>query len=267
MNVYLFELRRIWKSAVSWSAILLALLIVLMAVVYPMYYSARAEVEAALAGFPPQFAAAFVGVSLDRIFSYGGFYAFGYLYLSLLGAIMAAVLGLDLFAREKRAKCTDFLMTKPMRRIHLFAAKALAGLTALILTNALFLLVSFLLYRAQEQGTLQPGRAVLASGALFFTQLVIFAVSACIAAYAKKIRSTSGGAMAIGFGGFILTALHSILEEDALRYIAPYKYFDVSLAFSEGRFETPYVVTAAAVTISLLFLSAVKYCTSDVHAV
>ena len=266
MNVYLFELRRTWKSAASWAAVLLILLGVLMAVVYPVYSNARADVEAAMAGFPPQFAAAFIGVSIDQIFSYGGFYAFGFLYLSLLGAIMASILGLDLFAREKRAKCTDFLMTKPMSRSDLFSAKFLAGLTLLILTNVLYIIVSVILYRSVVQGA-STGRVVLASSALFFTQLVIYAISVLTAVCAKKIRSTSGSSMAIGFGGFVLSALHSILHEDALRYITPYKYFDVTLAFSEGRFETPYVITAAAVTVTLLIIAFVKYCRTDIHAV
>ena len=52
MNVYLFELKRTWKSAVSWSAVLLIMLVVLMAVVYPVYNNARVDVEAAMAGFP-----------------------------------------------------------------------------------------------------------------------------------------------------------------------------------------------------------------------
>ena len=179
---------------------------------------------------------------------------------------MASILGLDLFAREKRAKCTDFLITKPMSRSDLFKAKILAGLTQLILTNVLYIIVSVILYHSVGQDA-STGRVVLASSALFFTQLVIYAVSVLTAVCAKKIRSTSGSAMAICFGGFVLSALHSILHEDALRYITPYKYFDVLLAYSEGRFETPYVITAAVVTVMMLLISFVKYCRSDIHAV
>ena len=266
MNVYLFELRRSWKSAAVWTAALLALLIGLMVAAYPIFLDSRAEVEKVLANLPPEFAAAF-GMEMDSLFSYGGFYAFGFLYFSLLGAIMAAGLGLDMFAREKRGKCTDFLLTKPHTRSVIFTAKLLAALTLLVLANALYLAASLILYRACGQDTAPMGHVALSASALFFTQLVMLSVAVFAAVFMKKVRSVSGSATAIGFGGFLLTALHSILEEDALRYIAPYKYFDVALAFSEGRFETPYVFTAAVIALVLLAASYLKFCRGDVHAV
>jgi hypothetical protein len=72
---------------------------------------------------------------LDEIFSFGGFYAFCFFYAAVMGAIMASSPGLDLFSREKRAKCTDFLMTKPITRGRLFFAKLLAALTLTVAAN------------------------------------------------------------------------------------------------------------------------------------
>lgn len=264
MNVYLFELRRAWKSAALWTAVLLALLIALIAGFYPAFLNSRAEVERALSNFPPEFAAAF-GMQLDNLFSYAGFYTFCFLYLSLLGTIMAASLGLDMFAREKRAKCTDFILTKPRTRGGIFAAKLLSVLTLLAIANVLYVAVSLILCRAYGQESM--GRAALAALALFFTQLVMLSVAVAAAVFMRRVRSVSANATMIGFGGFLLTALHSLLEDDALRYIAPYKYFSVSLAFFEGRFETPYVLTAAAITLVLLAVSYMNYCRDDVRAV
>ncbi len=265
MNVYRFELRRTWKNAAVWTAALLALLAALTLWAYPVFIDGRAAVEKILAGFPPEFAAAF-GFSLDDVFSYAGFYAFGFLYYFLFGAIMAAVAGLDIFSRENRNKCQDFLLTKPRGRGGLFCSKLLAALTLLTASNLLFILESIALYRNAGQDPAALGKAVLAASALFFTQIVMLAVSVFIAVFSKRIRSVSGTATTIGFAGFLLSALHSILEKDALRYITPFKYFDVTLAFSEGRFETPYVLTAAAVTLMLLALAFIRYCRADVAA-
>ncbi len=264
MNVYLFELRRAWKSAAVWTAVLFALFIGLIAGFYPAFLDSRVEVERALANLPPEFAAAF-GMEMDNLFSYGGFYAFSFLYMSLLGAIMAASLGIDMFAREKRAKCTDFLLTKPRTRSGMFVAKLLSVLTLLVFVNALYLIASLVLCSAYGQESM--GRVALAASALFFTQLLMLSVAIFAAIFMKRVRSVSASAMMIGFGGFLLTALHSLLEDDALRYIAPFKYFSVSLAFSEGRFETPYVLTAAAITLVLLVASHMSYCRGDAHAV
>lgn len=266
MNVYLFELKRTRKNAAFWTTALLCLLVMLMSVVYPVYSESRTLVESVLESFPPEFSAAF-GLSIADIFSFGGFYAFAFLYLSLMGGIMAATLGLSTFAREKQNKCTDFLLAKPKNRSELFLSKLLSTLTLLAIANILYIAAFLILYNISEQDAALIGRGLLAASAMFFTQLVLLSVSVFIATFAKRIRSVSSVSMGIAFGGFILTALHSILKEDILRYITPYKYFDVTLAFTEGHFESLYAATAAIITLVLLGASFVRYCRSDVHAV
>ena len=171
MNVYRFELRREWKNAAVWTAVLLVLLGVLLLSVYPIYYDGRTQVLAALEGFPPQFAAAF-GLNIETIFSFGGFYAFSFLYLAVLGAVFASGLGLAVFAREKRAKCDDFLLTKPRPRTALFAAKGLAALTLLVLQNLLYIVLFLAICNATPQAAAPLGNQLAAALALLLTQLV-----------------------------------------------------------------------------------------------
>ena len=265
MSVYRFELRRTIGSAASWTAVLLALLIGLMRAVYPVFSASRADVEQVLAGFPPEFAAAF-GVSMDDMFSYGGFYAFGALYLTLLGTIMASVLGIAIFAREKRAKCTDFLLTKPMTRGALFRQKLLAALTPLFLANVLYAIATLWLYRAAGGTRVPVGNVLLASSALLLTQILMLSVAVTAAVRFRRVRSVSGLAMAIAFGAFVLSALQSILKEEALRFVTPYRYFDVTTAFFDGRFEARYALTAALVIAALMAVSYAVYCRRDAAA-
>lgn len=265
MNVFRFELRRVWVGAAVWTLVILGLLGGLIIGALPAFLDSRAGVEAMLKNFPPAFAAAF-GLQLDNLFSFGGFYSFGFLYYSLFGAIMAATIGLDLFSREKREKCMDFLLTKPRMRSRLFGEKLLAALTLLVASNVLFVAESLALYRAYSPAPLQMGHALLASVSLICTELVLFAVAVFAAVFARKIRSVSGIATAIGFAGFLLSALHSLLEEEALRYITPFKYFDAAKAFFEGSFDAKYAVTGAALTIVLLVASYARYTRADIPA-
>ena len=265
MNVLRFELRRAWIGVAIWTAVLTGLLCGLIAGALPAFMESRAAVEGMLKNFPPAFAAAF-GLQLDNLFSFGGFYAFGFLYYSLFGAIMASGIGLDLFSREKREKCMDFLLTKPRARSRLFGEKLLAALTLLLASNAVFITASLLLYRAYAPAPLQIGHALLATSSLLLTELLFFAIGACDAEFAKKVRSVSGTATAIGFAGFLLSALHSLLEEEKLRYITPYKYFDAAKAFFEGSFETNYALTGVAITFVLMVLAYVRYTRADIPA-
>ncbi len=265
MNVFRFELRRAWASAAVWTLVILALLVGLVAGALPTFLDSRAAVESMLSNFPRAFAAAF-GVHLDSIFSFAGFYAFGFAYYSLFGAIMAAGMGLNLFSREKRDKCMDFLMTKPRSRGRLFSEKLLAALTLLLVSNVLFTAGSLALYYAYAPAPLMIGRALLASVALLLTEIVIFAIAVFAAVFAKKIRSVSAAATAISFGAFLLSAIHGLVEEEKMRYITPLKYFDVSKAFLEGTFDTPYAITAAVLTVALMIAAYLRYTRADIPA-
>ncbi len=266
MNVYLFELKRQWKGVLTWTVTLLLVLTALMLAVYPTYLNSRTAVEAVLKDFPPEFAAAF-GMSVADIFSYSGFYAFGFLYIQLCGAIMACILGLSIFAREKRSKCMDFLLTKPQSRASLFLSKLLAAVTLLVLSNMAYISTMLLLYHYSPETNAPLSHALLAASALFLIELLFLAISTFGAVFAKRIRSVAGTAMAIGFGGFILTAVDSLLGEDMARLIAPFKYFDMSLAFAQGQFEWPYLLLCKLLTLVLLGAAFARYVKSDVHAV
>lgn len=265
MNVFRFELRRAWLSAMIWTLIILTLLIGLITGALPAFMDSRAGVEAMLKNFPPAFAAAF-GLQLDNLFSFGGFFSFGFLYYSLFGAIMVAIIGLDLFSREKREKCMDFLLTKPRTRSRLFFEKLLAATTLILISNALFISAALSLYRAYAPAPLHLGNALLAAASLLLTELVLFSVAVFAAVFARKIRSVSGTATAIGFAGFLLSALHSLLEEEKLRYITPFKYFEASKVFFDGAFEAKYAITGAAVTLALMLAAYIRYTRADIPA-
>ena len=266
MNIYVFELKAMLRSFIVWTACLLIIYLLFLSGLYGALLDSREAVEKAIVGLPPLFSAAF-GLYIDKIFSFGGFYGFIYSYLALFGAIMAAVLSLSVFSREKRSKCVDFLLSKPFRRESVFTAKLLAVLTLLAAANVLFIAVSLASYGISGAAAAETGRLVLASCGLFFTQLVFAAFGITFAVFARKVRSVSGIATAMGFGGFILSALSGLLEKESIRYIAPLKYFDAAYVFETGGYEVKYAVTAAVVAVVCAGLAFIRYCRSDVPAV
>ncbi|MDD4311521.1 MAG: ABC transporter permease subunit [Eubacteriales bacterium] len=265
MNVFRFELRRTWVGVAVWTLVMTGLLAGLITGALPAFLESRAGVESMLANFPPAFAAAF-GMQMDNLFSFGGLYSFGFLYFSIFGTIMASGLGLNLFSREKREKCMDFLLTKPRARGRLFSEKLLAALTLLVVSNALFIIESLALYRAYAPAPLLIGHALLAASSLLLTELLFLSIGAVIAVLARKIRSVSGLATAIGFAGFLLSALHSLLEEESLRYITPFQYYDTAKAFFNGAFEAKYALIGVALTLGLMAAAYARYTRVDIPA-
>ncbi len=260
MTVFRFEFKEQFKSFFIWTISLVCLLLLFMVAIYPVFRDSIDDMIRVLSGFPPEFAAAF-GFDLTSMFNFGGFYSVGFSYISLIGAIMAVSLAVSSFAREKRSKCVDFLLAKPISRQSIFVQKLLSGFCILIAANVLYVSVAIILGTANDTAMLLPALS------LFFTQLVFYALGVFFATFAKKIRSVSGVATAFGFGAFVLSALVNIFEEEFIRFIAPLKYFDPTAIFSSGGLEGQFALTGALVFVLCLGLAFTRFIKSDAHAV
>ena len=265
MNIYSMEIKSQLRSFLIWTVSILAVFTLFMTGMYDTFMNSRDVLESMINGFPPVLAEAF-GIHLDDMFSYGGFFTFTFMYVSLFGAIMATSLSVAVFSREKRSKCVDFLLAKPVSRAHIFLMKFWSVLTLLAVLNILFIAVTLILFKGSGDTTTLTGRLFWAACALFFTQLVFMSFGIIFAIFAKKVRSVSGIATAFGFSGFILTALHNLLEKESIRFIAPLNYFSTESVLTTGGYEPKYAATAAAVFVICLALALYKFLRSDTSA-
>lgn len=266
MNLIFYEIKASFKSSIIWMLTLIGLFALMMLGAYPIYSSAMEEVTAILANFPPEFTAAF-GMDLEILFSYGGFYNFSFGYIGVVGAIMATALAISVFAREKRSKCSDFLLTRPILRKHIFVKKLLACLIVIGVTNVFYVLCGIFMYQVSNDNAATIGTFILAVLGLFFTQLVFLSIGIVFSMFSKNIRSVAGAATAFGFGAFILSAISNIFEDKNLDFIAPLKYFEPNPVFVDGSYNYQLVCMAMAVVVICMGLSFVKFCKSDAHAV
>ena len=266
MSIFAYECRSQRRSFLSWTIGIVGGFLLFVAVFYGAFMESKTAVEQALLSLPPAFAAMF-GVQVRSIFSFGGFFQFGYTYLSVAGAIMAAVTGINVFAREKRNKCADFLLVKPIRRGVIFAQKLAACLALIATLNVLFLSAVLAAYAVNGVGPEGYERVALAGSALFDLQLVYLSIAVLYATLAIKVRSVSGAGMALGFAGFLVMALYSLTEEEAVRWVSPLQYFSPASVFSTGGFEAKYVLVAAIVAVACLLFAFWRFCRSDARAV
>ena len=80
-----------------------------MAGIYPVFTTAL-TISQHVSKFPPNVTSAFLVLKLRAYSATAGF-GFSAAYTALMGAIMAQTLSVGAFAREKRSKCADFLLT------------------------------------------------------------------------------------------------------------------------------------------------------------
>jgi len=262
MNIFRYELKCQIKSTFIWTISITFLLVIFQSQIYPVFSDSIDEVMKMIGGFPEIFLAAF-GFDSKTMFSFGGFFNLTYSYLTLMGAIMATGLAITAFAREKRNRCSDFLLSKPCCRMTVFTAKLLSVLSMVFISNLFLISVSLIVYA----GTENLDKFILCLIGLFLTEVVFIAFGIIFAIFAKKVRNISGIATAFGFGAFILSALYGILNEEKMRYITPFKYFNPVSVYAEGGFETKYVITAVIIIIACISVACYRFCKHDAHSV
>lgn len=263
MNIYRFEARSLARATAIQAVVLAGLLALLMVAVYPVYLDGKDAVEQMLKGFPPEFAAAF-GLNLKNFFSYGGFYAFSFNYVALVGAIYASSTGLKVFSREKRSECSGFLFVKPVSRTRIFAEKLLACLTSLALVNVVYVATAFLVHAHSGDATLTTTKVLLSALALLGSQLVILALSILVAVTLRRVRSVSGLASGIAFTAYLMEMLQQLTEDEAWRYLSPLQYFSPQALLTDGSFGASFVATAIGVIVVCLGAAYVHYRFADI---
>ena len=267
MNIYLFELKGTLKSCFWWIFSIIVVLIIFMIAVYPMFQEGSKELIDLFNNFPPEFLKAFGFNNVENLFGIEPFYAFCFTYIGLMSAIMSVFVSVEVFSREKRSKCMDFILTKPIGRFEIYLNKLYACLTVIVLSNIIYAVCTLVIFYSKIDGykfTVETIQLVLAP---FFTQLVFMSFGVFISVMFRKIRSVSALSTSIGIVAFMLSAVINMLEKEYLNYLAPLKYFNPESIIHNGMYDLKLVVFAMILIIAAIFISAKKYCCEDVAAV
>lgn len=262
MNILKFELKRSAGSMAGWTAAMIATVAIFMLGMFPIYKDSIDQIMIVMESFPKEFLAAF-GFSKD-MFSFAGFYAFSFTYLTLVGVMFSCTVTLQIFAREKRSHCQEFLYAKPVTRQRMFMEKLAAVLCLILVSNALLVAWSVAVTVMSGENEL-VGKIVLASVSVLCTELLFMGFVILYSVQARRVRTISGAAMAFAFAGFILSALSSLIDKVEMRYIAPFKYFDPFQAVINGTYEIEYVATAAALFVAAMVVAYIRYINKDVR--
>ena len=264
MNMFLHELKAYRKSTIIWTCSLAAVVILFLSM-FPAFSRDAAEVKKILEGFPEVVRKAF-GISSD-ITSILSFYSYIFLYIILCGAIQAMNLGTSIISKEVREKTADFLLTKPVTRSEIITAKLLAVFTSLAITNVIYLIVSSSMALAVKVEAFSMKIFLMISITLFFVQLIFMAIGVIVSVILPKVKSVISISLGTVFGFFIINMFGSVIGEEAIRYITPFKYYDTAYIMKNGSYEASFMILEIILIIVAITASYRIYMKKDIHAV
>lgn len=248
MNIYLRELKAHRTGLIFWCLGMVALVGSGMAK-YAAYVTAGQSITAIFAHVPKavQVVFGFQGFDLTTA---SGFYGVLFLYIAVMAAVHAALLGSHIISEEERDRTSEFLYSKPVARSRALTAKLMAGLTDIVILNAATTLSSFCFVDYFGNGESTPTEILVLMAGLFFLQLIFFSIGALVAGIVKRPKSAPSIATSIMFLTFLLSYLVNMNDAlDFLKYFSPFKYFDALAMMTDQRLDPVYVALSVVIVV------------------
>ncbi len=264
MNIFLHELRTYRKSTIIWIVSLCAIILMFMSL-YPAFTQDVEATKEVLSGFPEALRAA-LNISLGNFFTIYGFYGYLLGFAVLTGAVQAMNLGTGVISKEVAGKTADFLLSKPVTRAHVVTAKLAAALTALVITNIVFIAVSYFVALSVAEESFDAQIFLVMTSTLFLVQMMFLALGVLVSVIIPKIKSVISVSLPTVFGLYIVGMIGDVLKNESFRYITPFKYYDITYMIEHASLESRFLAIEVAFVVVAIALCYVIYLKKDVRA-
>lgn len=264
MNVYYYELRAARIKTVLWIAAIVAMSALYLSV-YPAFSKDATALQELFAKLPPAMHHV-LGVGDMKLFSFLGFFGNIFPFITLVGAIQAASIGLGLLSKEPALKMSDFLLTKPQTRQYIYWQKVLAGATQLIITEVLVTIAAFFIAGAVNAGSFDTTQFMMFWGAFTLIQFFMFSLGLLISQVVKKIKTVAAPALGMSFGFFLLAILAVILGDDTIRWVTPFRFIDYKKIVTDAAYDPAHIAYGLALVLIFTSVSYSIYTRRDVPA-
>ena len=233
MNIFRRELKAHRVGLIFWCLGMVLMVMSGMAK-YAAYKQAGQSATQILSGLPKGIQVIF-GLTGFDLTKASGFYGILFLYLAVMAAIHAVLIGSNVIAEEERDRTSEFLYSKPVSRPRALTGKLSAGFVNLIVLNLVTVASSFYFVGLYGDGESVGGEITVLMIGLFLLQLIFFSLGALIAGTARKPKSASGRATTVMLVAFLLFYVVNLNDKlDFLKYLTPFKYYDAAVLMKDG---------------------------------
>jgi ABC-2 type transport system permease protein len=264
MNIFLREMKANRKSLIIW-CIGLFLMIAGSMSKYSAYSGTDVSINNLIAQMPKSIKS-ITGMGSFDLSKASGYFGVLYLYLVIIAAIHASMLGANIFSKEERDKTSEFLFVKPVSRNKIMAAKMFAAFVNILIFNILALIYSIALVGYYGKGEAVTGDIIKLMIGMFILQLMFMLLGTGTAAVSNRPKAASPaatGILLVSFFLYILIDLNKNLE--IFKYLTPFKYFDAKNLMYGGRFEPVFLILSAVIIAILFCITYVFYQRRDLN--
>ncbi|MEN2774279.1 ABC transporter permease subunit [Acetivibrio clariflavus] len=268
MSVFRLELKNTWKSTLKWIIALCSIAFMFLAFFPSMQTESMKELAGAkMEGIDPALLEV-LGLSELMDFTVITNY-FGYVlqYITLAIMVFAAQMAVNSLVKEETDGTIEFLYSKPISRNAIFIQKVLANtLLFLLLLVALSIITVVGYLSFSEYNFTESIKEVgILYSSMFYIGLIFLSLGTLLSSLLRSSKSSSGIAIAIVFGTFILGIMSVIVKElSFLSYFSPMVWIKTQKLMTEGIYREEWLI--GVLTIIICFLASYKiYKKRDMH--
>ncbi|SKC36528.1 ABC transporter permease subunit [Maledivibacter halophilus] len=195
-----------------------------------------------------------MGISSFDLSTVIGFYGVLFLYLILIAASHAIMLGVNIILKEENDKTIEFLLAKPVSRSKVITSKLLAALFNIIILNIVTLTASFFAVNYFNQFHETLIYIIMLMAGMFILQLIFLSVGLLLASASNNPKTTTSKAGAILLTTFILYLLINMSDKlEKLKFLTPFKYFEAESIILGKGFDMFFIILSfVIIVISLI---------------
>ncbi len=264
LAVFRQELRMQRGSWITWTIVLLCLAAVYLSI-YPSFAHDAKTVTEAFAKLPQAIKNA-MGTGGFRLLNFPGFIANVLPIFMLAGGIQAVSMGISMLNRERLAGTSDFLISKPVARGSIFWQKLFANLCILLVTSLALIATLYIGALAVKADDFSTKTFLMVMAAFTLVQCWFLAVGIAISQLIGRIRNSIGLSIALCFGLFVLAMFSSIVGDETIRYLTPYKYIDLLKVVQDGNYEPAHLFVWLVVVVVAIGSSWLLFRRRDVES-
>lgn len=257
------ELRQNRNSTIVWTMAMIAIAGMYISI-YPSI-SQNAAVADVYNNFPEAFKKTF-GISDNFLSAFSGIYALVLNLVLLTGAVQAMNLGTGITSKEVLERTADFLLTRPISRLSVLRQKLLTVFLLILVTDLVFMAVDWALIQALIEDPFRFRTFMTSTSSLLLVQLFFISFGFLLGSVLPRIKSVIAVSLPAVFGFYIVGLLDTVVGEK-IKYMTPFKFFNVNMLAAGGSYEPGMLVYAAVLSIAALIASFVVYQRKDIPTI
>lgn len=255
MNIFWHEMKAHWKGLIGWSFGVSFTIISGMAKFEGYSATGSNNISQVLKAFPKPLMAVFgmTGLDLTRLIGYFGVL---YLYIVLVVAIHAGLLGAEVIAEEERDKTSEFLFAKPVARTNALTQKLMAALVNILVVFVVSVVSSIFMVGFYNKSYALNGQVMnLMWGVLMF-QILAFSFGAFFAGISSRPKLPSTAITIVILASYITAVIAALNDHlDFLNKLTPFWYFGAPKILADGKLDPLYLGISVTLSVVLIILT------------